>query len=211
MKKVICLILLLVSLCSLFAVEDSDKDIKAYMEYLLTEDLNMNLDKISVLSEAIPIYERYDLYKKYQPTSNWPVILNTTVGFGVGSFLMGDKKGGIIGSCWDGGNILLLIIASIPWARVEEQTYTVPNAWGEEEEHTEYITVYERSNVAMALAGLSFAGSRIFQGIRARAYLKSLSENLLGALGLKEFKTGFDPILTPDGNLGLEFKVKIGL
>ena len=36
MKKVICLILLLLSLCSLFAVEDSDKDIKAYMEYLLT-------------------------------------------------------------------------------------------------------------------------------------------------------------------------------
>ena len=62
MKKVICLILLLLSLCSLFAVEDSDKDIKAYMEYLLTEDLNMNLDKISVLSEASPIYERYNLY-----------------------------------------------------------------------------------------------------------------------------------------------------
>lgn len=202
MKKVICLILLLVSLCSLFAVEDSDKDIKAYMEYLLTEDLNMNLDKISVLSEAIPIYERYDLYKKYQPTSNWPVILNTTVGFGVGSFLMGDKKGGIIGSCWDGVNILLLIIASIPITGQETIS---------EGGHTEYITVYEPNNVALALTGLSFAGSRIFQGIRARVYLKSLSENLLDALGLKEFKTGFDPILTPDGNLGLEFKVKIGL
>lgn len=210
MKKVICLILLLLSLCSLFAVEDSDKDIKAYMEYLLTENLNMNLDKISVLSEAIPIYERYDLYKKYQPTSNWPVILNTTVGFGVGSFLMGDKKGGIIGSCWDGGNILLLIIASIPIAREIEDTYTVYNGY-EDEEHTRYITVYEPNNVALALTGLSFAGSRIFQGIRAKVYLKSLSENLLDALGLKEFKTGFDPILTPDGNLGLEFKVKIGL
>lgn len=202
MKKVICLILLLLSLCSLFAVEDSDKDIKAYMEYLLTEDLNMNLDKISVLSEAIPIYERYDLYKKYQPTSNLPVILNTTVGFGVGSFLMGDKKGGIIGSCWDGANILLLIIAQIPIPDVERV---------ETPDGTKFIDVSRPNNVAMALAGLSFAGSRIFQGIRAKVYLKSLSENLLDALGLKEFKTGFDPILTPDGNLGLEFKVKIGL
>ena len=202
MKKVICLILLLLSLCSLFAVEDSDKDIKAYMEYLLTEDLNMNLDKISVLSEAIPIYERYDLYKKYQPTSNWPVILNTTVGFGVGSFLMGDKKGGIIGSCWDGANILLLIIASIPIPDVERV---------ETPDGTKFIDVSRPNNVAWALTGLSFAGSRIFQGIRAKVYLKSLSENLLDALGLKEFKTSFDPILTPDGNLGLEFKVKIGL
>lgn len=202
MKKVICLILLLLSLCSLFAVEDSDKDIKAYMEYLLTEDLNMNLDKISVLSEAIPIYERYDLYKKYQPTSNWPVILNTTVGFGVGSFLMGDKKGGIIGSCWDGANILLLVIAQIPIVdRERVETYG----------RTETIEIPRPNNVALALTGLSFAGSRIFQTIRARVYLKSLSENLLDALGLKEFKTGFDPILTPDGNLGLEFKVKIGL
>ena len=203
MKKVICLILLLVSLCSLFAVEDSDKDIKAYMEYLLTEDLNMNLDKISVLSEAIPIYERYDLYKKYQPTSNWPVILNTTVGFGVGSFLMGDKKGGIIGSCWDGANILLLIISSIPIVSTER--VETPNGG------MTTIDVPRPNTVAMALTGLSFAGSRIFQGIRARVYLKSLSENLLDALGLKEFKTGFDPILTPGGNLGLEFKVKIGL
>lgn len=202
MKKVICLILLLLSLCSLFAVEDSDKDIKAYMEYLLTEDLNMNLDKISVLSEAIPIYERYDLYKKYQPTSNLPVILNTTVGFGVGSFLMGDKKGGIIGSCWDGANILLLIIAQIPIVDVERV---------ETPDGTKFIDVTRPNNVALALTGLSFAASRIFQGIRARVSLKSLSENLLDALGLKEFKTGFAPILTPDGNLGLEFKVKIGL
>ena len=40
---------------------------------------------------------------------------------------------------------------------------------------------------------------------------EAISWHLYDALGLKEFKTGFDPILTPDGNLGLEFKVKIGL
>ena len=163
----------------------------------------MNLDKISVLSEAIPIYERYDLYKKYQPTSNWPVILNSTVGFGVGSFLMGDKTGGIIGSCWDGANILLLIIAQIPI--VDRERVETPDGG------TVTIETPRPNTVAWTLTGLSFAGSRIFQGIRARVYLKSLSENLLDALGLKEFKTGFDPILTPDGNLGLEFKVKIGL
>lgn len=202
MKKGICLILLLVSLGSLFAVEDSDKDIKAYMDFLLTENLSLNLDKVSTLSEAIPVYERYDLYNKFQIKSNYSALLNASVGFGLGSFLGGDKKGGIIGTCWDSANFLLLLLirldAFTTYDRVETDD-SIP------------IEVPKPNYAIITVTSLSIIASRVFQVIRANVFKEELNQSLLESLGLKDFQSGFEPLLTPEGNLGMSFKVKVAL
>ena len=53
--------------------------------------------------------------------------------------------------------------------------------------------------------------SRVFKVIRANVFKEELNQSLLESLGLKDFQSGFEPLLTPEGNLGMSFKVKMAL
>ena len=88
----ICLLLFLITI-SLFA--DRDDDIAGKINLLLEEDLEENYDEINTLSEDIKYGTAYRIYVLNQKDIYLPLVLNSIAGFGIGSFVQGDKRGAI--------------------------------------------------------------------------------------------------------------------
>lgn len=64
------------------------------IEYLIDDDLFDNADRIKALSGNLSPAQKNTLYDEYSKSAGGPFALNFFLGFGIGSFVQGDKKAG---------------------------------------------------------------------------------------------------------------------
>lgn len=218
MKRITCLLVALMMIIGTVFCQENDgqknEDIKPQVEFLINQNLKQNIDTISVLSLQLPATDKISLYNTYKKEALKPVLLNTLVGFGLGSYLDGDKFGGIIGSCLDGVVLCGWIIAisvfasdSNMWA-VELSDYqrtggVKTNEWAMHEmsqpEFIEYAFI----------PFLITVGARVYEGTRANRYVKKYNKKLVEALNLESLSTSLLPVMKQDGSLAMAFNVQL--
>lgn len=219
MKKIICMLLGLLLIGTAFCQDFSENEkadvqqtesIKPKVEFLINSNLKKNVDEISTLALKLTDSEKMDLYKNYEKTSMTPVLLNTLVGFGLGSYTSGDKTGGIIGTCLDAAAIMILCAGvSAEQKRIKEvseyQAEKILNPG-----HVD-LALENESNASFSVFPylLIIAAARTYGGIRANSYTKKYNKTLAGALGVNSIQTSFAPVIDPNGNLALGFNATI--
>ncbi|MBK5263500.1 MAG: hypothetical protein JJE17_13195, partial [Peptostreptococcaceae bacterium] len=90
-KPVVLLCVFLVSLSALFASESS----VASISLMIDSDFSGNYNPISKESIKLTDYEKMSLYSMHEDSPTVPFVVNFLVGAGIGSFIQGDKKGGL--------------------------------------------------------------------------------------------------------------------
>lgn len=214
MKKITCLLVALMMIIGTVFCQENDgkknEDIKPQVEFLINQNLKQNIDTISVLSLQLPATDKISLYNTYKKEALKPVLLNTLVGFGLGSYLDGDLFGGILGSCLDGAALLGWIFA-IDAYTVELDAYKDNVIAG-----TPYVSVngkyithepdfWEKASVPFLLS----AAARIYGGLRANRYVKKYNKKLVEALNLESLSTSLLPVMKQDGSLAMAFNVQL--
>lgn len=217
MKKIISIILAIMFIGTAFCQENTEKkesteSVKPKVEFLLNLGLKNNQASINNLSPQLTDFERIDLYNTYKKSAVGPVLLNVFVGFGVGSYVSGDKLGGIIGTSLDTLSILVTL-GSIGVYTSKLAEY--------ESHYTKDLTNYQNDPLNKSypnhnppeynpLIPIAFyIGSRIYEGIRANSYVKNYNKTLINSLGLNSFRTSLVPTITSDGNIAMAFNVSM--
>ena len=176
------------------------------VQNLIDEGLESNFSKISALSENLTDDEKTELYGK-NSIPYWTIPINAA-GFGIGSYIQGDKKFAVPISIFDGISFLStgiglsgLIILGLGDLYIHcLSDDPVPSLFSTNPEITTVLT-------SMTLAGLAcHAVITIISVIRAAVYPKGQNEMLSNALNPKkndpeEFT--LLPLLAPDKNLGI--------
>lgn len=85
MKKIISLLIALSMMAGIFASENTRK-----IQSLIQDGVEKNADEISSLTSELSDAEKELIYTQNE-IPWWPVFLNAFVGFGVGSYIQGDK------------------------------------------------------------------------------------------------------------------------
>ena len=200
MKKIICLLAGLMLMGTVFCQENAggkNEEVKPQIEFLINQNLKNNMDTISVLSLQLPASDKMNLYNTYKKDPLKPVLLNSLVGFGVGSYLDGDLLGGIIGSCLDGVAIFGCFLA-------------VGGYLKELEAYQKKYTVFMPDFMDFAIIPLLITvGARVYEGTRANKYVKKYNKRLVDALNLNTLSTSFVPVLKQDGSLAMTFNVQL--
>ena len=229
MKKIICLLVGLLMFAGAFCQEAEEQkaetvteaaaetktekvseapteSVKPQIEFLLRHNYNSNKAKISELSTYLTTNEKIELYETFETKPIWPVLFNVGAGFGIGSYIVGDKKGGIIGTCLDVAAGLILIGS---YGKYAEDLFE----W--EQERLSPYHSYESSNPPpepeldnyTTLPVLLIIGARVFEGISVNKYVKKMNQELSDLLGFNGLATNIVPVLTSDGNLAVAFNI----
>ena len=101
MKKIISILSALLLVSAIITAEEITAPAEAEPEFipsekyleiqqLIDDDLENNLDRISLMTQAISEEEKEHLYNE-NSVPYWPIALNA-VGYGIGSYVQGDKK-----------------------------------------------------------------------------------------------------------------------
>jgi hypothetical protein len=115
MNKITCL-LLVVTLClsSMLCAEETEgkanKESERKVQKLIDSGLADNQAEIATAAALLSSAQQDALIEKNSKAA-WPVVLNIFVGYGVGSWVEGDKVGGLVGSIGDGVTELGAIIS----------------------------------------------------------------------------------------------------
>ena len=101
MKKIIILSLLLVFVLPLTSVFAAESDDASYSQInMMLNSANMLSDsqfyQISDLSSDLSSMQKTNLFQFNKKSATVPFVVNFLVGFGIGSYIQGDKKGGNI-------------------------------------------------------------------------------------------------------------------
>lgn len=223
MKKIICLLVGLLMFAGAFCQEAEEQkaetvteaaaetktekvseapteSVKPQIEFLLRHNYNSNKAKISELSTYLTTNEKIELYETFETKPIWPVLFNVGAGFGIGSYIVGDKKGGIIGTCLDVAAGLILIGSYGKYTEDlfewEQRTSTFKS------EHPQP----ELDNYT-TLPVLLIIGARVIEGISVNKYVKKMNQELSDLLGFNGLATNIVPVLTSDGNLAVAFNI----
>lgn len=198
MKRFICIILVVLCTFCLFA---RDKHVTSTEEGRLAEDLledglYKNRDEILSLAPVLTPQEITLLYNKAKVSSVKDALENGLLGFGIGSFSSGDRKGGWIqlgcelGGVIVGGGSLIYLVGGM---LVEVLTLGTDDSAG---------TVMLASAAGIVIGGAAFIGGRIYGIVRGikypKQYNKDLQETLYGTSGTEPQIT-LAPVFSPSG------------
>ena len=205
MKKKLCVLFVLLLACSVFC-EQQNESVKPQVNYLIKGGLLKNVDAISTLSNEMSISEKYEILNTYQRSPVKPILINLAAGFGIGSYIDGDKKGGTIGLIGD-------IVSTICWiTAITDYTFNIAS-YGID---GYYINnkdekIYEEPTMKCAFAVIATLGSRVYQCIRANSYVKKYNQTLTEALGINSLQTSLLPVINDDGSLAMSLNFSIKL
>jgi len=212
MKKIICMFLGLLLIGTAFCQEVSEngkteveqtQSVKPKVDFLINLGLKQNAYKIMELSVQLTDFEKMDLYKSYQKTPLVPVLLNTFVGFGAGSYFIGDKVGGIIGTSLDIVIDSLFVIGTI---------FSITNAT---QKAAQDVLSNNKNNEDTGIdplipISIIFVAARAFEGIRANSYVKKYNKLLSDSLGImNNFQASFTPVIDQNGKLAMNLNATI--
>ena len=212
MKKLISLVLSMLLVGAAFCQENAEKNlnnesVEPIVEFLLDLSLKDNQLQINKLSYQLTNFEKVELYKQFKKSETVPVLLNTVLGFGIGSFVSGDKMGGLIGLGLDSTAILAFSIQySIYQSALAAYQKNLSNRGSSS---TSYHESSPDFNPVFPI--LLFIGSRVFEVVRANLYVKNYNKTLINSLGLNSFRMSMLPSVTPDGNLAMTLGVNFSL
>ena len=219
MKKIICLLVGLLMFAGAFCQEAEEQkaetvtaaaaetktekvseapteSVKPQIEFLLRHNYNSNKAKISELSTYLTTNEKIELYETFETKPIWHVLFNVGAGFGIGSYIVGDKKGGIIGTCLDVAAGLILMGSYSAYA----------NNLFEWERSSRSEPQPELDNYT-TLPVLLIIGARVIEGISVNKYVKKMNQELSDLLGFNGLATNIVPVLTSDGNLAVAINI----
>ncbi len=167
MKKIFlsCLLLLLASI----TFSQEKESAMPLVDALLKEDLYKNEDVLSQLSLDLTGIEKYILYVDYKKDATLPFVLNTFLGYGIGSFVQRDflgggiaLAGGLIGTGLITYGAIVMPLNLLTMGQVSTGIYT------------------------LVAGGIIIIGTRIFEMIRPLTYAKAFNEKLEDVLGLSK-------------------------
>ncbi len=94
--------------------ELSDAD-KAFSEIktLLDDGFEKNKIRISELAKNLDYKQKLNLYEQYEKSATEPFFLNVLGGWGMGSFIQGNKKSGLVQLSFDAAALLCVISGSV--------------------------------------------------------------------------------------------------
>lgn len=205
MKKKLCVLFVLLLACSVFC-EQQNESVKPQVNYLIKGGLLKNVDAISTLSNEMSISEKYEILNTYQRSPVKPILINLAAGFGIGSYIDGDKKGGTIGLIGD-------IVSTICWiTAITDYTFNIAS-YGIDGYYlnNKDEKIYEEPTMKCAFAVIATLGSRVYQCIRANSYVKKYNQTLTEALGINSLQTSLLPVMNDDGSLAMSLNFSIKL
>lgn len=205
MKKKLCVLFVLLLACSVFC-EQQNESVKPQVNYLIKGGLLKNVDAISTLSNEMSISEKYEILNTYQRSPVKPILINLAAGFGIGSYIDGDKKGGTIGLIGD-------IVSTICWiTAITDYTFNIAS-YGIDGYYlnNKDEKIYEEPTMKCAFAVIATLGSRVYQCIRANSYVKKYNQTLTEALGINSLQTSLLPVINDDGSLAMSLNFSIKL
>ena len=216
MKKIIAVLsaVLLISITA-FAEETENSTAEEIIERsetylsvqnLIDEGLKANFSQISKLSENLTDKEKTELYEENK-VPYWAIPINA-VGFGIGSYIQGDKAFAIPISILDGisslsmgigaGGLMILGLGDLYIHCLSDGP--VPSIFSTNPEITTALT-------SMVLGGLAcHAVITTVSVIRAAVYPRGQNEMLSNALNPKKNDApefSLLPVLSPDKNIGI--------
>ncbi len=188
----------IVFMCSAFLINTGFSDERSDLKKMIRHDLDQNYQSVQNELRKYSAQEKLDLYQELELSPGGPVFLNIIPGFGLGSFVRGDKQGGWIQFA---GNAMGLSLAFGGIALFGNNS-TDPNTWD------------ARANLAynMALMGalLNFT-AQIYGIVRAVRYTRASNKKLKKLLTDESLSFEFSPLLesTPDQNrAGIQFSLR---
>lgn len=210
MKKLICIILVVMLTTCLFAkdsyVTSTEEGQKA--EDLLKEGLYKNEQQLRTIAPLLTPAEIALLYDKSKESPITTTLLNGIIGLGVGSFVAGDTKGGWIQLGLEGGGAILAI-TSFGYFITYGVTGIIDAIFGKEDDKTGIMI--GAASVGMIAGVGAFIGGRFYGIVRGvkypRQYNRDLEKTLYGNSGSQP-KLSFTPICTPSGigfGIGVRF------
>ncbi|MBQ0168076.1 MAG: P13 family porin [Treponema sp.] len=209
MKRAICIILILLCACSLFA---RDRHVTSsvegrHAEDLLQDGLYENREELLSITPLLTPQERTLLFNNAKVSPIAATLENTFLGLGIGSFSVGDTTGGLIQlGCELGGAVLGA--ASLGYFLSYGFVGFIEIISGNPSEDTG--TIVEASAVGMLIGAGAFIGGRIYGIVRGikypNQYNRDLQDTLYGTSG-KEPHISLSPILNPSG-IGIGVGVK---
>lgn len=214
MKKKLCVLFVLLLACSVFC-EQQNESVKPQVNYLIKGGLLKNVDAISTLSNEMSISEKYEILNTYQRSPVKPILINLGAGFGIGSYIDGDKKGGTVGLIGD-------IVSTICWiTAITNYTFDSASYISDLADYQvqgyywnggkKIYSTPEEPTMKCAFAVIATLGSRVYQCIRANSYVKKYNQTLTEALGINSLQTSLLPVINDDGSLAMSLNFSIKL
>ena len=175
-KKLLILLAVMVIACShVYAVSDTDK-----------------IENIETLLPSLTDFEKTVLYYKYIKEPGTGAMLNTSVGLGIGSFVMGDKVGGGIGLGGELAGYSLMLTGQIMMDAPETSKLSDPDMG--------MILKY----TGMAVVGIT----KVFEMIRPYTYCEKFNQQLWDAFGIRDIVVV--PALSSENRLGTKVTAAVG-
>ncbi len=217
MKKTICIILIVMCAFSLFA---RDKHVTTTTEGRLAEDLlddglYKNQEQLMTVVPVLTPAEITLLYNKNKESSVKDTLMNGLLGFGIGSFNAGDRKGGWIQlGCELGGGVLAVTSTGILLGNMLADVIgTIVR--GLAKQKPDNTTEKSRTMIIASTLGVctgigTFIGGRIYGIIRGikypKQYNRDLQETLYGTAQSGP-AISLTPVITPQ-NIGFGVGVR---
>jgi hypothetical protein len=206
MKKLMCLLLVVtLGLSSMLCAEETEgkanKESERKVQKLIDDGLADNQAEITAAAALLSAAQKDALIKE-NSKGTWPVVLNIFVGYGVGSWVEGDKVGGLVGSIGDGVTELGAIISYSAGYIASFQVAS--RAASTSDSSVTYEDIIRPGLIGYAI-GTAFAvlnvGVYIFQIVRGATYpgnYNKLLETTVRGDGNKEISFDFTPSIQFD-------------
>lgn len=191
-KNVACFILLIIPLFSLFAENECEnKYFKANILLNSTDVLDSaDIPDIKNLTIDMSSMEKNMLYDSNKREASLPFMLNCFVGFGIGSYVQGDTKGGNVALL---GNILSFSMLIAGYSQYNNSTTSSNN--------------FFENNTLFVLGSVGFISTKIFEIIRPFIFSSSYNNRLSQEI----INVAVAPKLINTNDLGMNLSYTIAL
>ena len=176
------------------------------IQMLIDQDLFKNAPMIQEQSKGLSQTQRMMLYTSNQKSAGGPFALNFFLGWGIGSFVQGDKKTGTKILIADGAGTLamglgyVLILSSISYS-YDSDGYL----------RTHYGDGYTLGAIMVTAASLVMTGFNIYGWFKPFSYAKSYNQQLANSLNVYSADVSIAPVVSPSGETGLALGFKLAL
>lgn len=203
-----------ISLCALTNAEEA-KEVRIpslrEISVLINNGLYKNEDEIYTLSSELTQQQKNILYDRFEQKPITPFLVNLLLGFGIGSYIQGDIKGGVISTAGDAVTGITYLI----WLG----NYSSDYSWyAESKLRTDYMAESEIERAEESLntastwvfvSGSALLGFRIFECIRPFFYAKKYNETLTDALGVYDINISILPVVNEQNNNQVALSLKV--
>ncbi|MCL1956789.1 MAG: P13 family porin [Fibromonadales bacterium] len=199
MKKII-------SLIACFSIAVLAQDAQLQVQKLIKDGVKENKEEIQKMSLSLTSAERETLYRKnrLKGAAGWAA-LDFSVGFGVGSYIQGDKVFGVTQSIMDGVGWTLMIISFMGMTSIDAYDYDDDGYSRNRHRYNTDVVLFTYLS-SLAIIGSSRVMSWIFPFSYQRKYNKALNE----ALNSNNLSYSIDPLIIPKDKVpavGLAFNL----